>query len=171
MLGIHMMESPECRVVKTWFNSEKTLEYNYEHQNMEICAMMAEDMNLAMSGGRNEQFVLYNLTTGDVLGVFQLGIGRIYGLLRMGNVVFVGGRSKEVKVFDLVSQEEISTEKITTQCYIYCMSIGNQLPSGSSEKQLTLLVGGWGTPNVTSVKLPENVSEKSKSSGSNANKK
>lgn len=158
-LGIHIVEYPRSRMVKMCFESNEVLEYQYEHEFMGLCTLLAEDLNLAVSGGNDFKVAVHNLRTGDVLNVFDLQVRGIRSLLRLGSVLSVGGANGKIKMLDLMSRKEVPTDQIVVEGEITCMSVGRGRSKKSGKKGLFLLVGELNTSNMITVEVPHDIAK------------
>jgi hypothetical protein len=94
--GIHLTESPKCRLLMQDFETGESLAFDYEHQDIAMTVMVAGDLNLAMTGGNYHRTVLHCLRSGKTLNVLILNIGSIICCYRLGSVVAVAGLKKSL---------------------------------------------------------------------------
>jgi hypothetical protein len=158
--GIHMTESPKCRLLMEDFENGDPLVYNYEHQKLALAVMVAEDLNLAMTGGNDNKTVLHCLHTGKTLKVLNLGIGGIGCFYNLENVVAVGGY-KQVVFFDPITLEKMEIPFVKVECDVKCIQIGIKKSPRENRSQPILFVGGNLSSKLTKILLPKDTIKKS----------
>jgi hypothetical protein len=161
--GIHITEFPKCRLLMQDFETGDSLAYDYEHQKLALAFMVAEDLNLAISGGNDYKTVLHCLQSGKTLQVLKLGIGSIPCFYRLGSLVAVGGH-KQVSFFDLITRKQMEMLPVQVECEVRCMEMN--IKESSEENHLPqsiLFVGGSKSSKLTEIILPKEIVSKSNS--------
>ena len=144
-------------LIKFDFKTRKSIVFSHEHFDFGFCVMLNEKKNLVMSGGNDERVVCYDLDTGYVKKVFNLGIGRIFYLLNIRGITFVYG-SKNVKFINQINMKSIETNEITANCStVNCMSweIKNSF-------DIFLYMGGSYSSKLSRLKIPKEICALSK---------
>jgi hypothetical protein len=157
--GVHITEYPKSRLLMQCFQTRKSLLYNYEHQDIVLAVMIAEDLGLAMTGGRDNKAVLHCLQSGKTIKVLDFGVECLF---RLGSVVALAVYDKEqIRFFDLVEQKMLNISPIETGLIIFFMQmrIGKFLKNNSNP-QLSLLVEGTNSI-LMEIILPELITQKS----------
>ena len=164
MLGFHSTGGTKFRVVKEDFVSHKPVFYLYEHQHYGGFVVMSEELNLAMSGAVDEQVVVYNLTTGTVLRVFQLGIEMTTCFCQVGHLVYIGGKNT-LRALSLKSLELVPLPELVFGCeFALAMSVKEEsIQSQNFLGNIKLFVGGCDHFGVFEVCLPHHISGHTKS--------
>jgi hypothetical protein len=158
--GIHVTEFPKCRLLMQDFKTKESLAYNYEHDQLALAVMVAEDLNLAMTGGNDEKTVLHCLESGKTLKVLKLGIGGIGCFFQLGSVVAVSGYN-ELVFFDLITQKKMEIHSLKVECSVSCMQISLKKSLKVKYPQPILFVGGDESSKLTKIILPKEITEKS----------
>jgi hypothetical protein len=161
--GIHITDYNSCKyqLLMEEFESGKSLLYNYEHQEMTDALIVAEDLNLVITGGEDKKIILHCLETGKTLKVLDLGVGRIPCFYRLGSVVAVA-KDKEINFFDLVGKKKMDMLPVKVKCIVTCMQLSIiKSPEEKNSYQHILFVGGFNSTNLTKTILPQEISEKS----------
>jgi hypothetical protein len=122
--------------------------------------MMNEELNLVMSGARDCKTITYNLETGDVRKVFELGIGIPTFLYNLGTIVLVGG----YMTFRLIDQKKLEQIDVDwLEMEFECKFPFDMKLIPKKEKSFVYL-GGLESNKISKVMLPEVVSKMSKKS-------
>jgi hypothetical protein len=167
--GIHITESPKCRLLMQDFKTKKSLVYGYEHQDITLAVMVAEDLNLAMTGGNDEKTVLHCLRSGKTLKVVQ-DFGAIGCIFRLGSVVALNNENDdnenydnhdEIVFFDLITQKQMEILPVKVECDVSCMQIGIKKLPQQNHPQAMLFVGGHDSSKLTQINLPKEMTERS----------
>jgi hypothetical protein len=153
--GIQITNSPKCKLVKMSFSTKETFSYNYEHQNLGLTVIIAEDLNFAMSRGLDKMVILHDLTTGETTMKIEMQIGNLAGLCRLGDYVAIADYNF-IKFFDLTFQEEVNDFKIKTKgWFVNCMqAVGQDCFYGDFKQDPLLFVGGFGSNQLTRIEVP-----------------
>jgi hypothetical protein len=151
----------KCQLLLQNFTTDKSLLYNYEHQQIACALIVAEDLNLCISGGYDDKIVLHCLHTGRTLKVVDLKMRGIRCFYRVGNVVAVGGR-EQVMFWDMTTKETMKMYPVKVESFVKCLMLS--VKESSDEKQSvqrTLLVGGYHSSVFTEIILPEEITKRS----------
>jgi hypothetical protein len=165
--GIHITEhdsesnSQKSRLLMQNFETGKSLVFNYEYQNLGCALMVAETLNLAITGGCDQKPVLHCLQTGKTLKVLDLGVGGICCFFRFGSVVAVNA-DEEVIFLDLTTQKIKDISQIKIEPNVICMqsSIRNSLEDKDSPQPI-LFLGGLKSTKLTRIIVPKIIISKS----------
>jgi hypothetical protein len=134
---------------------EDPLYYDYEHEDVGVAVMVAEDMNLALSGGNDQRTVLHDLRTGQTRHIIPMQNGGLSCIHRLGIYVAFGDENF-VWFYDLLEQCQVSMENIQINgLQSLCMQLGKVTGANDGESKVTLFVGGMDSSTLTLVNLPD----------------
>jgi hypothetical protein len=158
--GVHYTEYPKWRLLMQCFRTRKIMVFNYEHQNGAMSVIVAENLGLAMTSGRDRKTVLHCLISGKTIKVVDIGVSCFY---RLGSVVALGDSDKKkVRFFDLVKKKMLDVVPVETGFFILCMqmSIRNSLRN-NQHPQSSLFLGGYKSSKIVKIILSKEIIQKS----------
>jgi hypothetical protein len=159
--GVHITESEKSRVLMQDFETGECLGYDYEHKESVLAVVVAEDLDLVITGGYDGKTVLHCLETGETLKVLDVGVKGVYCLFRLGSVVAVAGK-KQVEFLDLVTQKTMQMVSVEVECNVRCMQLGRKRSSRKNHpSRPILLIGGSFSTKVAEIKLPKEIVRRS----------
>jgi hypothetical protein len=160
--GIHFTEYPKCRLLMEDFEGGDSLVYDHEHQHLALAFIIAESLNLAVTGGRDKKIVLHCLQSGRTLKVLEMGTESVTCFYLFGSVAAVAGKRK-VSFLDLITLEIMKTLPVEVECDVKCMQMGIKKSSKEKEPPFhVLFVGGSSSTKLTEIILPKEIENKSK---------
>ena len=160
--SFHLTPKDKKKTAVILYNFEKnsTNVYECKHQKHGICILVAEDLDLLISGGDNKKLIIHNLKTRKTIKIIDLK-NNISFFKRLGRLVAIG-ISNKIVFLDLVSYEILKQQKEQFACTkIMCIETAPVKEENSDKKKLAIFVAGRKSNEIKKICLLEEYFQRS----------